>query len=209
MVTDYLDAYGLSPEPVRHVPRDQAQRGICAALGESGVAVFDQLQAGKLVPTTVPRRCVGALSMGRFVWEFSELSSGQLLVTRTARVGGPFNLTSMGNDVTTEEREGLVVTIVTDQMWDCPIDPEDPCASFPVDGTQSYEARCIADERTPCTKGKLASSVHVAEIGTKRSLMFGSFQYRSVPRVIVTQTQVTVVADDCTQTAKRPWAGKR
>jgi hypothetical protein len=66
------------------------------------------------------------------------------------------------------------------------------------------EFSCLTDGRTACTAG-FTSSVHVLDRASKSSMRFGTFVHRPLPRVTITEQEVSVTAGDCTQTARRPW----
>jgi hypothetical protein len=209
LVGDYLDANGQFGDPIRNVPREQADRAICAALGKDGYSVFGKMQEGGTIARRGPVACVGkekqSLYISRFIWEFSQISFGKYLATRTARVGSPDGAMYSGHSIETEERDGVVLTTVTTEAWKCPFDQDDPCGSFDVEGTGTTESRCLTDGETACAAAGFYSAVYVTDVATNQTLMFGEFQRVSRPMVSVTSEQVTVNAGECAQSAKRPW----
>jgi len=210
-MSDYLEAYDRSEQRVRSLTRDQANRALCAALEEDSYpgTVLGAVQDGGAVPQPRSSGCVdrekSSLNIGRFSWEFSRLSTGEVLATRTARIGWPYGALSRGLDVETEERDGLVLTFVTARAWRCPIAPDDPCDTVGAQEPGAGEVRCTSDGLTACRDDGFDGAVHVVDIATHRSLMFGTFEHRPAPRVSVTPSVVTVTAGDCQQSMPRPW----
>jgi hypothetical protein len=110
---------------------------------------------------------------------------------------------SQSHEITTEERDGVVLTTVTDQAWACPLDPEDPCESFDDEETGKTEILCLTDRTTICKESGYYSSVYIADIATKKSLTFGTYVRRPRPSVAITSAQISVNAGDCMQVVKR------
>jgi len=209
VVRDYLDAHGEDEAPVRKLSEEQADRAMCASLGARGYEIFGAIQAGREDLLRGRTDCVKSaeqgLSIGRFAWRFSRLSTGKLLATRNARLGWPHSPMAFDVSITNEERPGVVLTIVTEPAWRCPSDPEDFCGYVENDASGQSEVRCYGEGRAVCKSEGVTSQVYVLDLATERWLKFGEFLRRPAPVISVTETEVTVRVGECTRSAKRPF----
>jgi hypothetical protein len=209
LVEDYLMMYGDSTRPARKLRLDQAEQVICAVLtgdyerGADPLAPIDKAQRYGSVPKRVSTDCVTAekqvLAIERFTWEFSRLSTGQYLVTRTAPTHSPWGCSTQ---VETEVRDGLVLTTVSERDWTCPDDPQSGCERRAED-IYSCELECTSDAG-PCIVGGYSSEVYVFDLPSRKTTWFRWTSLRPLPEIDVTPTQVTVTRGDCVQTVKRP-----
>jgi hypothetical protein len=209
LVEDYLLNYGDFSRPVRKLSLDQAERVICAVLagesewGPEPFAPIGKAQRYGSTPKRASTDCVTAEKQGfaieRFTWEFSRLPNGQYLVTRIAPARSPWGCYTKFE---TEVRDGLVLTIVSEEDWTCPGDPESGCERRAED-IYSCELECVSDAG-PCSVGGYSTEVYAFDLASQKTIWFRWTHLRPLPEIDVTPTQITVTRGDCVQTAKRP-----
>gem|GEM_PF-2944599 len=205
-VNDYLDGYGQWGGAIReHIP--SARRKIlCAWLTGSAADALGKAQEG-VVPEG-PEECVGEdsvkASQGRFEYEFRRLQGGRYVVGRVANNTKSIDEND-GYKMRISIERGLVVAEISQRAYRCELDPQDPCRYFDPEDGKGARSLCF-DDKTSCVSAEFSTSVYVTDAASGASADFGLFHRRTRPDVLIGEGEVTVVSDDCRQTAKLPLA---